>query len=149
MEDILAGDLNFPGWDWKQKVVKQRHYLTLHHKLGEKLDDRGLEQLITEPTCGENILDLVIATDPTRCMKTTVILGVSDHDTVLIEYDTRPIRHKQFRRKIPLYKKAKWDRIRQQVESTYDNMKERNEYTSAQDLWTMFKEALLQGVKDH
>ena len=148
-EVILAGDLNFPGWDWKNKVVKQCHYPTLHHKLGEMLDDRGLEQLVTEPTRGENILDLVITTNPTRCMKTTVIPGVSDHDIVLTEYDTRPIRHKQFRRQIPLYKKADWDSIRQHLENTYNIMRDRAENMSTQDLWTMFKEALLQGVKDH
>ena len=41
----------------------------------------------------------------------SVIPGISDHDCPVVELDLTLVRYKQKPREIPLYKRAKWDNI--------------------------------------
>ena len=43
-----------------------------------------LEQMVTSPTGGQNILDLFFTTNPTLVNKTSILPGLSDHDIVLV-----------------------------------------------------------------
>ena len=51
--------------------------------------------------------------NPTLVNTVTVISGLSDHDLVLAEVNSRPELSKQVPRDIPLYKKADWDLLKQ------------------------------------
>ena len=57
---LIAGDFNFPGWDWRNNKVQTCRHPTLHHRFGELLDDHGFTQMVEEPTRLGNILDLVL-----------------------------------------------------------------------------------------
>ena len=114
---LLGGDFNFPGWDWKNKTLRTCPFPTLHHQFGDLLDDKGLTQIV-EPTRGHNILDLVITNNPTRVCQVKVLPGISDHDCPMIDLDIRPIRHTQKRRKIPLYRRARWDSFEADLQTT-------------------------------
>ena len=65
-----------------------------------------LEQMVTSPKRGQNILNLFFTTNPTLVNKTSILPGLSDHDIVLVEVNSRPEIIKQVPRDIPLYKKS-------------------------------------------
>ena len=65
-----------------------------------------LEQMVTSPTRGQNILDLFFTTNPTLVNKTSILPGLSDHDIVIVEINSRPEIIKQVPRDITLYKKS-------------------------------------------
>ena len=102
---LLGGDFNLPGWNWKDKQLKEDcKYPSLHSMFGEMLDDRFLTQVIELPTRENNCLDLICTNTPTKILNTDVIPGISDHDIPLVELDVRPVRRRQRPRKIHLYK---------------------------------------------
>ena len=55
-ESVILGDFNLPHIDWQTLSGVE----TESHKMLEFLEDNFLHQLVTEPTRGNNILDLVI-----------------------------------------------------------------------------------------
>ena len=64
---ILGGDFNFPGWNWKENVLKAKcNYPSLHYRFRDILDNHHLKQIVTEPTREENVLDLLITNNPTK-----------------------------------------------------------------------------------
>lgn len=73
---LLGGNFNFPGWDWKNKTLKTCPFPTLHHQFGDLLDDKGLIQMVEEPTRSQNILDLVITNNPSRVRQVKVLPGI-------------------------------------------------------------------------
>ena len=147
---LLGGDFNFPGWDWKNKTTKVGcPYVHLHHQFGDLLDDHGLEQLIVTPTRGENTLDLMITNNPSRVSRISVLPGLSDHDCPLVKINIRPIRYRQKRREIPLYKKARWDSLRADLQATADKIELNNDSMSVNEMWQEFKDNINCGVKKH
>ena len=83
---LIAGDMNFPGYDWENGCLKPNcNYLTLTYQFVDLLDDLSRTQLVTRPTRGNNTLDLVITNNPILVTACRAILGVSDHDAVLTE----------------------------------------------------------------
>jgi hypothetical protein len=147
----IAGDFNYPGADWKDKTLKPGCKLPgLHQDFMNFLDDQGLEQLVQEPTRGENTLDLCITNNPTNINRTNVIPGISDHEAVTLEGDLTPIKYNQKKRQIPLYKKANWEGLRKHM-SDFQKTWTR-EYTDSQStntLWESFKTSLQEGIKQN
>ena len=113
---LIAGDMNFPGYDWVNGCLKPNcNYPTLTYQFVDLLDDLSLTQLVTRPTRGNNTLDLFITNNPSLVTACRVIPGVSDHDAVLTELNIKPLRNKQTPRKIPLYKKADWEGLKKHI----------------------------------
>ncbi|CAG2194776.1 unnamed protein product [Mytilus edulis] len=92
---IVGGDFNLPGWDWIKNLKPESTCQKNHYKFGDILDDNGLVQLVEEPTRGPNTPDPVITNNPTRFTRTKGIPGVSDHDIVFSEIDTKPLTRKK------------------------------------------------------
>ena len=87
---VLAGDFNFPGWDWKEMELKaQCQHINLHEEFKAFLDENGLVQEVIEPTREKNILDLIATNIHERVNKTEVLPGISDHRCALIEISMR------------------------------------------------------------
>ena len=62
---LVAGNMNFPGYDWANHCLKPNCYCpSLTRQFVDLLDDPGLTQLVTTPTRGNNTLDLVITNNP-------------------------------------------------------------------------------------
>ena len=56
----VSGDFNLPGFDWQKNCLKPNcNYPELTNNDVELLADHSLTQTVTEPTRGENILDLL------------------------------------------------------------------------------------------
>ena len=146
---LLAGDFNFPGWDWKESKLKHCNQPNLHYRFGEILDDRGLVQLVDQPTRARNTLDLVITNTPSKVITVDVIPGVSDHDCPLVELDVKPIRRLQKPRKVPMYKKARWDTLASEMKEVGDDIIRLAPTTTVNILWSMFQKAIKEGIERH
>jgi len=64
----------------------------VNQSLLETINEFGLDQLVTDPTCGENILDLVFSLHPESVSNVEVVPGISDHEAVYSELhlDNKP-----------------------------------------------------------
>jgi len=86
---LLAGDFNLPNISWLDgtgQINPNPTYGTdVNQSLLESINEFGLDQLVTEPTRGENILDLIFSSHPESISNVEVIPGISDHEAVYCE----------------------------------------------------------------
>jgi hypothetical protein len=144
---FLGGDFNFPGWDWTTKTLKERcPYPDLHLRFGDILDDTALTQVVTEPTRGDNTLDLMITNNPSIITKNQVIPGISDHDIPLLEVDLNPVKLVQKPRSIPLYRKADWSALENHMRNITKTIVESEAVNSVNELWVTFRTGLEEGI---
>ena len=148
---IIAGDFNFPGWIWNNNETE--NYIKtnttnrpLHERFGELLHDFGLTQLVTKPTRGDNILDLILTNNPSIVNKTEILPGISDHDCCFAEFDINPKANRQKPRQIPLYNKADWTSFKQHINQTYKKLKESKIQTNTNSLWEILKKDIQDGI---
>ena len=111
---IILGDFNFPNIDWVN--------YTGNNESNEFLDsvlENFLSQEVHEPTRENNILDLVLVTDPQIIdnLKVAEPLGESDHNMVRFEINI-DIRVKENLMKILDFRKANFASIRQELQDT-------------------------------
>ena len=137
---LIAGDLNFPGWDWSKNTLKPGAvHPRLHREFIELLEDNGLDQLVTEPTRGENTLDLVITNAPYLIPRLNVVPGLSDHDAVFFELKSKVIRNIKKPHKIYIYKNANCTAIKKDLNEISSNINEMSSQNkSTEDLWELF-----------
>jgi hypothetical protein len=58
---IIGGDMNFPGWNWKENTLKPNSTApNLHTDFMDVLNNNALTQLVEEPTRQQNTLDLIV-----------------------------------------------------------------------------------------
>ncbi len=81
---FLIGDFNLPLIQWSTSTVPGRGPDSLECRFLELTLEKGLLQLVTEPTHGDNFLDLVFASQPNLVDFISVEepLGESDHNAV-------------------------------------------------------------------
>ena len=64
--------------------------------------------------------------------------------------DLKPIKPKQLPRKIPLYKQASWDTMKEDMRNTLLKIKEQVKTgKNADELWNLFKNSLDSSIKVH
>ena len=144
----LLGDFNLPKVDWEHlKPKPDCSHPTFYRECLEALGDCMLEQMVTSPTRGQNILDLFFTTNPTLVDDITIIPGLSDHDIVLAQVNVKPEVTKQVPRNIPLYKKANWDQLKQSMRDFHLELVQSSlATTDVQSLWDKFVTRLQQGI---
>ena len=54
------------------------------------LGDRNLQQMVEEPTREKDTLNLIAVSTPVEVNKIDVILGISNHNRPLTEFDVTP-----------------------------------------------------------
>jgi hypothetical protein len=146
---LVAGDFNFPSWDWQQMSVKPRpSFPSLHQQFIDLLHDTGMDQLVLQPTRLDNTLDLVLSNSPSLIPRVEVIPGISDHCIVFFEYTTKPDQLRNSSRPIPLYRRADWDAMRQEMLDFQQSMPDPTT-TSTEDLWQAFRSALQASIAKH
>ena len=80
----LTGDFNLPNVDWvNQSMPPGAQYAALSKHMLDITAEFGLEQVVTEPTRINNILDLFLTTNPSLVESSTLIPGLYDHDSIL------------------------------------------------------------------
>ncbi len=78
-----------------------------------------------------------------------VIPGISDHDIPTVDIDITPIRREQAQCKIPIYRKANWDKIKDEINKVADKIKQDRYNKSANKLWVMFKDTIQHTIEQH
>ena len=115
---IIGGDFNSPGINWSNKSLITSYISRQFHETLITLEDEFmLEQIITQPTRGTNILDLCFTSHPDLSQGFTIVPGLSDHDAVIVTFVSKLYLQNQLPRKVLMYKKVNWDAIRQSVAS--------------------------------
>ncbi|XP_072022921.1 uncharacterized protein [Amphiura filiformis] len=103
----LGGDFNLKDINWPDQSVKTGSNFTAQcKKFIDICNFFSLDQLVTEPTRKDSILDLFLVSNPTIVEYTKVLPGLSDHSMVKIHVNTGCSTAKPARRKFFLYKKA-------------------------------------------
>ena len=84
-------------------------------------------------------------------LRVDVLPGVSDHDIVFTELDVRPVKHKQKPRQVPIYRKAEWEPMKEDMRSLYGDMKSMfdSETTRLNEMWESFRDTLQHSIKSH
>ena len=143
---IIGGDMNFPGWDWKENILKPNTAApNLHTDFINIINNNALTQLVEEPTRLQNTLDLILTNRPGKVIRTDTIPGISDHDIVYTEFDLRPVKYHQKPRTIPLYNKANWYGMRidlTNIKNTLLDMFKDND-CQVNSMWDIFKNTRL------
>ena len=144
----ISGDFNFPGFDWADRTLKPGcPHPSKHNDFIDFLDELGLDQIVKENTRDKNTLDLFLTSNSTLVNQATIIPGLSDHDAVSVESRLSPLRPPQKPRKIPLYKKANWEGLKDHMTDFYNKLSEEDKHTgSPNSLWVRFRTALETGI---
>ena len=131
--------------DWDLSAPNYYHP-SFYSEYHEAFSDCLLEQMVTSPTRGQNILGLFFTSNPTLVNKVTVRSGLLDHDIVLAEVNSRPELIKPVPHDIPLYTKADWDLLKQSMTDVYTELQSYPATTNSQALWDKFAARLQQGI---
>ena len=90
----LAGDMNLPGIAWPTTDIKPTcPSPAQHNQFLDIIADKGMSQVIDQPTRADNTLDLLVVNNPTLINRTEILPGISDHDVVFAEVDISPKRY--------------------------------------------------------
>jgi len=145
---FITGDFNYPGFSWPDSNISATApYKGLHSEFLATIHDHGLEQMVCDPTRDGNILDLLLTNDPMSCIKTEVIPGISDHEAILTSLDVKVKRITQAKRQIPQFSKADWISFNDHMRPVSQQIISSPSSTTTEDLWTIFRDAIYEGVK--
>ena len=148
---LLAGDFNCPDINWQTLTVKSNAQdREIQQALIDVSIDFNLTQVHEKPTREDNLLDLVFTTNPTLVKSSSNAPGISDHDIVVVDSDTKPFYSKQKPRKCFLFSKTNWNELKAKISSISNNIIEMYETgKSIHELWNTFKTDLLQTINEN
>lgn len=140
-DTIIAGDFNCPDIEWSTHTA---HSTGKDNDIQQKLIDNSSAALLTQvhhsPTRGPNILDLVFTSNPTLVKSSVSIPGISDHNIVVTDFDTRPqITHQKPRRCFK-FKQANWAQMKTDLDvAALAVAEEHKKGKDVDTLWSTFK----------
>ena len=147
----LAGDFNIPDVDWENVCFKTGgRYPAVSKQILEIALDYNLQQMVTQPTRGDNVLDLVFTNTPSFVQDVKILPRLGDHDIVLVDALLTPQRIKIPRRKVYLYKKGNFELINDDIQDFAKTLTDDNiAQSSVNKLWNDFKETVLTSIEKH
>jgi len=147
---ILGGDFNCPGIDWSTGNLTES-YLPAHFRefLLEFVQDFLLEQIVLNPTRGNNILDLCFTSHPDSINQCKTVTGFSDHDTAIVEMLYNIPINKKPKKQTYCYNRADWDGLCEEVTEISRYYFERNVNTtkSVEENWNYIRDKSYRHVK--
>ena len=148
---LLAGDFNCPDINWQTLTVKSNAQdKEIQQALIDISIDFNLTQVHEKPTREDNLLDLVFTTNPSLVKPSSNAPGISDHDIVVVDSDTKPFYSKQKPRKCFLFSKVNWDELKVKISGISKNITEMYEFgKSIHELWDTFKTDLMQTINEN
>ena len=109
--------------------------------------DFNLTQVQDKPTRENNLRDLIFTTSPSLIKSTANAPGISDHDIVVVDSDTRPFYAKQRPRKWFAFSRANWDQLRTDIKDiSAEIVRLYRCGSSVQKLWDTLIEDLLTAI---
>ncbi|KAL3853831.1 hypothetical protein ACJMK2_017332 [Sinanodonta woodiana] len=151
---ILSGDFNLPSIDWNTNTVKDnpQYGSVMNTELVEITTNNDLQQMVTEATRGNNILDLLFTTNPALVYNIEIHPGMSDLGVIITDINLKAKTSKKKPRKVHLFKKADWDNFKTDVEQELTKFlkdQEKVETSTTEDLWLFLKETIMNAVNKH
>ena len=149
---ILGGDFNCPGIDWYTGTLTDSYISGfLRESLIELADDYQLQQAVTFPTRGNNLLDLFFTSHIDLVQSCQPYPGLSDHEVVLIKFQCQISPSKQCPRKIYLYQKANWNIIREKLIHISDEyfLRNQNVTRDVEENWQFIHCQILKLINDY
>ncbi|XP_071153782.1 uncharacterized protein [Mytilus edulis] len=150
---VLTGDFNMPDIKWEIdednnfQIKKPNNYsMETIYKFIEALEENCLTQIVKEPTRQDNILDLVLTTNPTSIESISVQDGMSDHSIVITDINLKAKKKKQVPRKVYIYKKGNMNGINEQLDKELNNFIQKANTSTIQECWNDFKDILSQAI---
>ena len=152
-----SGDISLPRITWNdglgQVNSNPAYFLEVNHLLIDTLNENYLEQLITQPTHRNGILDLLFCTCPAFISNTQVVLGISDHKAITFTYNCQcsfPLdAYIWSLYTVPLYHKADINKLKAIVLDFQEQFLNSSPYS--QDIetnWKAFKQAITDAVNE-
>ena len=147
----LSGDFNAPNINWQTlSIPPESPYLNTQQLLLDITQDYDLSQMVLNPTRLNNTLDLFLTNFPNLINNVQIVPGLSDHDVVVIQSKMRTPTLKQASRKIPLYNKANWEAIRNDLQSLEGVIRDlTSKDTNIDKLWEIFRDSILHTIDKH
>ena len=109
---ILGGDFNTGDIDWdRATVTPDSDQRTVNQRVLD-LSQYDLTQVHRSPTRESNLLDLFFTNKPGLVKSSISIPGISDHEIVLTDCSIKPLINKQQPRRIHLWKRTDWDKLK-------------------------------------
>ncbi|XP_072044150.1 uncharacterized protein [Amphiura filiformis] len=104
---ILGGDFNCPDVEWITNTIKPnpQYGYKVNRALLDTVEEHGLIQQVKEPTRLNNILDLLLTTNPDLVEQVDVCPGMSDHRIVIAVINVKAKRITKPPRKVFVYTK--------------------------------------------
>ena len=88
---LIGGDFNLPGINWQSMTVNSQMDVSISLTLLDCLHLNNLIQLVEKPTRGNNILDLLLTSNPNIATNEFHSPSPSHgHDAIFFEIDIRP-----------------------------------------------------------
>lgn len=104
---ILAGNFNWPDIDWQTSSVKNNAQdREMQQALLDLSIDFNLTQIHSERTRENYLLDLLFTANSSLIKSSTNTPGISDHDIVVVDSDTKPSCTKSNRGNVPHSKRS-------------------------------------------
>ena len=142
---MVVGDFNLPKFTWTDCEPSIRPDCScgpVYDSFVEILDDFNLVQTVTQPTRNDNVLDLILTSNPTLVSKIECLPGLSDHDIVSAEVALKPTQAKQKRRTIHLYNKADWTTFQSKLKAYQTKFLSEHHGRSVEQLWSDITDTL-------
>ena len=111
--------------------------------LADIMGSNNLTQVHETPTREGKLLDLVFVSNPTLVKSSVNVPGISDHDIIITDTDTKVQYQRTPPRTCYIYSKADWTKINidlENLQTTVENNKENGH--SVHQLWDTFKKEL-------
>ena len=89
----------------------------------------------------DNILDLILTNRPSKVLRVDVLTG---DDIVFTVLDKRPVKQRQNPRQVPLYRKADWEPMKEDMRYLYGHMEAMFdlETRGVNEMWKSFRDIL-------
>ena len=146
---ILGGDFNSPEIDWSSGCLTESYLpAAFRESLILLSQDFLLEQIVTDPTREESILDLCFISHPSYVCQSRTVSGLSDHNAVIVDLlNCIPCNSKP-RKKMYCFKRTDWASLRDKVSSISADYLRLNETNSrsVEENWNYIRGNLLQAV---
>jgi hypothetical protein len=101
----------------------------------------NLTQIHDSPTREHNLLELVFASNPTLVKSSVNVPGISDHEIIITDFETKGHHHKTTHRKCYIYSKANWNTINKDLNTLIVEEKQKNG-ADVHRLWNIFNKYL-------
>ena len=148
---VVSGDFNIGDINWRVDPPVATNPQTYNESsiLLNYIDDHAFSQHVTEPTrpVTQKTLDLVISSKPSLVSNVQVQPGMSDHDIITFDINTKIKRIPKPPHKIYLYKSMDLEGLQQTAWNTSDKFFISSPETrSVEANWTLFKDSIQSAI---